>query len=150
MFVVLRNTARRGRDRVPSRRRRIRSWRLRRAAPRLATCVMTLESLWLLLGADLAGLAGLAADLLARVPDALALVRLRLPGGSDAGRDLADELLVSAEDGELGGVLKLEGDALRRIDLDLMAVAEAELELSAHEDGAIADARDLEALAEPV
>src|SRR3954451_6563224 len=42
MWVLLRKTARRGRDPVPSRRRRIRSWRLRRAAPRLATCVIPL------------------------------------------------------------------------------------------------------------
>src|SRR3954447_24805940 len=42
MWVLLRKTARRGRDPVPSRRRRIRSWRLRRAAPRLATCVISL------------------------------------------------------------------------------------------------------------
>src|SRR5215210_1423526 len=42
MWVLLRKTARRGLDSVPSRRRRIRSWRLRRAAPRLATWVIPL------------------------------------------------------------------------------------------------------------
>ena len=50
----------------------------------------------LLLPADLAGLARLATDLLAGVPDALALVRLGLAGGADVGRDLPDQLLVDA------------------------------------------------------
>ena len=39
MWLLLRKTARRGRDSVPSRWRRIRSWRLRRAAPRVAKVV---------------------------------------------------------------------------------------------------------------
>ena len=63
---------------------------------------------WLLLAADLAGLAGLAADLLAGVADALALVRLGLAGRADLRGDLADELLVDADDGEAGRVLDLE------------------------------------------
>src|SRR5262245_20385144 len=102
---------------------------------------------WLLLAADLAGLAGLATDVLARVADALTLVRLRLPGRADLRGDLADQLLVDADDREAGRVLDLEADPFRRIDLDRVAVAQVELELLAVERGAIADARDLEALA---
>src|SRR6187549_3084647 len=102
MWMLLRKTARRGRDSVPSRRRRIRSWRLRRAAPRLATCVIVVLPRWLLLAADLAGLAGLAADLLTRVAHALALVGLRLARRADACGDLPDELLVDPDDREAG------------------------------------------------
>src|SRR5512141_2047822 len=152
MCLRLRKTARRGRAGSPSTRRRIRSWRLTRAAPRLAIVVIgrwSSAARGLLLAADLAGLAGLAADLLAGVANALALVRLGLAARPDARRDLADQLLVDADDGQLGRVLDLEADAGRRIDLDGMAVAEAQLELPADEDGAVADARDLEALAVP-
>src|SRR5882757_2339816 len=117
MWLRLRKTARRGRPSVPARWRRIRSWRLRRAAPRVATCVIVFVpcpdclSSWLLLSADLAGLAGLAADVLAGVAHALALVGLRLAGGANLGGDLADQLLVDADDREAGRVLDFEGDA---------------------------------------
>src|SRR5258706_14335745 len=115
MWTLLGKTARRGRDSVPSRRRRIRSWRLRRAAPRLASCVIVVvPSLGLLLSADLAGLAGLAADLLAGVAHALALVGLGLAGRPDLGGDLTDELLVDADDREAGRGFGFERDALRR------------------------------------
>src|SRR4026209_2491989 len=125
MWMLLRKTARRGRDSVPSRWRRIRSWRLRRAAPRLApSFIVSLPSWVLLLAADLAGLAGLSADLLARVANALALVRLRLAGRPDLRGDLADELLVDPDYGEAGRILELERDALGRVDLDLVAIAE--------------------------
>ena len=100
-----------------------------------------------LLAADLAGLAGLAADDLAGVADALALVGLRLALCADAGGHVADQLLVDAGDGQAGGVLHLEGDAGRRVDLDRVAVAQVELELAADQLGAVADAGDLEALA---
>ena len=56
-----------------------------------------------------------------------------------------DQLLVDAEDGHAGGVLDLEGDAVRGIDLDGVAVAQVELQLLAHELGTIAHALDLEA-----
>src|SRR4029079_3356894 len=105
---------------------------------------------WLLLPADLAGLACLAADLLAGVPDALALVRLGLAGRADLRRHLADELLVDAHDREAGGVLELEADAGRRVDLDRVAVAEREDELVARLLRAVPDTDDLEALAVPV
>src|SRR6185503_12661485 len=101
----------------------------------------------LLLAADLAGLAGLAADLLACVADTLALVWLGLARRADARGDLADELLVDAEDREPRRVLDLEADAGRRVDLDGVAVAQVELELAPDERRTIADAGDLERLA---
>src|SRR3712207_9255207 len=127
MWLRLRNTARRGRDVVPASRRRRRSWRLRRAAPRLAACVMV-RVCSLLLAADLAGLARLATDDLARVADALALVRLGLAGRANARRDVPHELLVDPDDGDADRVLDLEADAGGRRDLDGVAVAEVELE----------------------
>src|SRR5262245_47182748 len=150
MWLLLRKTARRGRSAEPAIVRRIRSWRFCRAATREATFVIVIvpsSASWLLLAADLAGLAGLAADVLARVADALALVRLGLARGADLRGDLADELLVDADDRQAGGVLDLERDALGRVDLDGMAVAQAQLKLLAILRGAIADAGDLEALA---
>src|SRR3954464_3732600 len=104
----------------------------------------------LLLPADLAGLARLATDLLAGVPDALALVRLGLAGGAHAGRDLPDELLVDAHHGEAQRGLDLEADPGRRVDLDRVAVAEREDELVARLLRTVADTHDLEALAVPV
>src|SRR5664280_692417 len=140
MWLRLRKTARRGRADVPSSRRRIRSCRFCRAAPRVAAFVIVVV-LPLLLSADLAGLAGLAADHLAGVPDALALVGLRLPSGADAGGNLADELLVDPEHGQLDRAFDLEADAVRRDDLDGMAVPQVELQLVADLLGAVADAR---------
>src|SRR6266508_2725079 len=150
MWLRLRNTARRGRSPVPVRLRRIRSWRFCRAAPRLATWVMLLVPLRLpdprlLLAADLAGLAGLAADDLARIADALALVRLGLAGGPDARGDLADELLVDPDHGHPRRVRELEADPVGRLDLDRVAVAQVELQLIAHLLGAVTPAGDLEA-----
>src|SRR5918997_2657709 len=99
MWLMLRNTARRGREPSPSSRRRIRSWRLRRAAPRLAEAVAVrppercvIVPRFLLLAADLAGLAGLAADALTGVADALALVRLGFASGAEPGGHLVDQL----------------------------------------------------------
>src|SRR5689334_9762244 len=122
MWLRLRKTASRGRAVSPLTRSRRRAWRLSRAAERLAVVVMRwvlgLLGGGLLLAADLAGLAGLAADLLARVANALALVRLGLARRADARGDLSDELLVDAEHGEPGGVLDFEADAGGRVDLD--------------------------------
>ena len=79
---------------------------------------------------DLAGLAGLAADLLAGVADALALVGLRLALLADVGGGLADELLVGAEHGEPRRGLDPELDAGGRIHLDRVRVAEARTSFS--------------------
>src|ERR1035437_1691491 len=150
MWLRLRNTARRGRSGEPERRSLIRSCRFWRAAPRLATCVIVLipsSRSGSLLAADLAGLAGLAADDLAEIVDALALVRLGLSGSSDLGGNLADQLLVDPGHREVGRVFEFEADAVRRHDLDRVAVAEVQLQLVADLRGAIADTCDLERLA---
>src|SRR4029077_7164379 len=72
-------------------------------------------------------LSDLAADLLAFVANALALVRVWAAQAANVRRDLTDLLLVDAGDRELGGRLNREGDALGRRDHDGMAVAEREL-----------------------
>src|SRR6185369_7888366 len=151
MWFRLRKTARRGRAASPATFRRRRSWRFWRAAPRLVCAVMRsflgLSLGGLLLAADLAGLARLATDHLTGVADTLALVGLGLAGGANSGGDLADELFVDADDGELRGVLDLEADSRRRVDLDRVAVAEVQLQLATDECCTIADAGDLERLA---
>ena len=68
------------------------------------------------LGTNLSGLTGLAADDLVDVLDALPLVWLRLAEGADLCGDLADELLVCAENGDLRLAVHLKGDAGWRID----------------------------------
>src|SRR5882672_867717 len=88
-------------------------------------------------------LSDLAADLLALIANALALVGVRAAQAADVRRDLADFLLVDTRDRELGGRLHREGDALRRLDQHGMAVAKRELEGAALELHAIADAEDL-------
>src|SRR5215213_8067948 len=151
MWFRLRNTASRGLAASPATRRRRRAWRFWRAAPRLTSVVIRwflgLSLGGLLLAADLAGLAGLAADLLAGVANTLALVGLGLAGRANSCGDLADELLVDADDGQPGRVLDLEADPLRRIDLDRVAVPQVELELATDECCTIPDAGDLEGLA---
>src|ERR687892_537720 len=99
MWSRLRKTARRGRPAEPAMVRRIRSWRLRRAAPRLASCVI-------------------------RVSPSFSWCFL-LSG------DLADQLLVDADDRQASRILELEADAVRRVDLDRVAVAQVERQLLA-------------------
>src|SRR5437763_7959570 len=96
------------------------------------------------LRADLAGLARLAADVLARVLHALRLVRVGHAERTDLRRDLADDFLVGARDADLLRCLEREADAGRRIDLDRMRVAERELQLLARERGPVARSTDLE------
>src|SRR5688500_13298835 len=110
MYFELRKTDRRGRTSLPVMRSRMRSWRLRRSEPRERIVVIGLAS-------DLAGLAGLAEDLLAGVLDALALVGLRLALRADVGSRLANELLVGTEHAEARRGLDPELDARRRVDL---------------------------------
>src|SRR6476620_3813740 len=78
---------------------------------------------------SLTSLSDLAADLLARVADALALVGLGLAQLADLGGRLTDELLVDASDAEPGRTLDGEGDAVGRVERDRVAVAELELQL---------------------
>src|SRR5690606_17411840 len=89
-----------------------------------APCGATTKWPW-----SLTSLSGLAADVLACVLDALALVRLRLAQLADVGRDLADGLLVDPLHRQLRRGLHREGDALGSVDGDRVRVAEVELEL---------------------
>src|SRR5690242_14890086 len=87
--------------------------------------------LLLLAAGGLARLARLHAHDLARIADALALVRLRLTDRANVRRDLSDELLVDAGDRHLVHTLDREGDAVGRNHLHRMRVADREDEILA-------------------
>src|SRR5688572_29546970 len=75
------------------------------------------------------GLARLDLDLLALVPDALALVRLGLADDADLGGEVADGLLVRADDHDPVGDVALagldgDGDVRRGRDRDRVGEAE--------------------------
>src|SRR5690606_20884706 len=91
-------------------------------------------------------LSDLAADVLAGVTHALALVRLGLADLADVRRDLADLLLVDARHRELGGALDGEGDAGRRLDDHGVAEPERELEARTLRHDAVTGTDDLELL----
>src|SRR5690242_13420633 len=96
---------------------------------------------------SLTGLSDLAADVLACVTHALALVRLRLAQLADVGGNFADQLLVDAHDTELRLRLDGEGDALRSLEVDHVRVAELELQLrGALGEHPVTDSDDLELL----
>src|SRR3954447_23209758 len=94
----------------------------------------------------LTSLSDLAADLLAGVPHALALVRVGLAQLADVRGDLADLLLVDALHREAGRAVGGEGDALGRLHGDGVAVAEGELEVRARGLHPVSRADDLEPL----
>src|SRR2546430_16723902 len=96
------------------------------------------------LRADLAGLARLAADVLARVLHALRLVRVGHAERADLGGDLADDFLVRTRDAHPLRRLEGEADAGRRLDLDGVREAKGQLKLLARERGAVSGAADLE------
>src|SRR5689334_22862843 len=89
-------------------------------------------------------LAFLTEDVLARILDALALVGLGRPVVADLSRDLADLLLIDAADHDLDRPRRRDRDAFRNRVVDLVAVAERELQILALHGGAIADAGDLQ------
>src|SRR6266498_5006033 len=142
MCRLERNTTSLGRSDVPTTRRRTRRWRRRRAS-RFARAVSIRCSL-----SSFRGLPGLAADHLAGVADALALVGVGPPQPADLGRHLADPLLVDALDREAGRRGHLEGDALRSLDRNLVRVADAEHQAVALDLDTVAHALDLEPLLE--
>ena len=84
-------------------------------------------------------LAFFAEDILAAILDALALVGLRLAPAADLGGDLADLLLVDAADLDRGLVRSLDLDAFRHREVDVVAVAELQLQVLAL--GAARDSR---------
>src|SRR6266508_390282 len=124
----------------------MRVWRRTRptALDFVAVAIATLPPLRLRARADLAGLAGLAADALLGVLDALRLVCVRHAQPSDARRHLAHELLIGARDLQLLRRLERERDARGRIDLDRVREPERELQLLPREHSAVSGAADLE------
>src|SRR3569833_4026291 len=94
MCLPERNTDRRGRVPWVARRWRVRDWRFLKRA-----------FVILLL------LAFLAADILALIAHALALIGLRRTPGTDLGRNLADQLLVNARHADHGRLFGGERDA---------------------------------------
>src|SRR5450759_5264541 len=94
----------------------------------------------------LTSLSDLAADLLAGVPNTLALVRLGLADLADVRSDLAHLLLVDATDRELGRALHGDRDACRGGKRDRVREAEGELEIRALGRHAIPGSDDLELL----
>src|SRR5919112_475522 len=101
-------TTRRGRSAVPATFLRPRTCRRRRDLTRPAVCLLFFSEIAM----SLTCLSDLATDVLSRVANALALVRLGLAQLADLRRRLADELLVDALDAEAGGALDGEGDPL--------------------------------------
>src|SRR5262249_30611119 len=92
------------------------------------------------------GLAFLAAYRFVFVADALTLVRFRLAGRPDLGRELADLLLVGALDDDRGRVGQLDGHAIGRGHRDGVGVPDGEDDRLLVHAGLVADALDLEAL----
>src|ERR1700731_229385 len=93
-------------------------------------------------------LAFLAANLLAGVFDALALVRLRLAVGADHRRRLPDPLAIGAGDEDRGRLVAGDLDVTRNREDDVVAIAQLQHQVLALDRGAIADALDLQVLGE--
>src|ERR1700737_639553 len=93
-------------------------------------------------------LAFLAEDVLACVPDALALIGLGRPEPADLGRDLSDLLPVDPGHHDLGRPRCHDRDALGDRVLDLVAEPERQLQILALHRRAVADAGDLQSLLE--
>src|SRR4029450_4728037 len=93
-------------------------------------------------------LAFFAEDILAAILDALALVGLRLAPAADLGGNLADLLLVDAADLDRGVVGSLDVDAFRPGEIDIVAIAELQLQVPALGLRTLADAGDLQHLRE--
>src|SRR5262249_1662927 len=98
----------------------------------------------------LSSLPDLAADLLAGVTHALALVRIGLAALADVRGDLADLLLVDPLDDDPGGGLPPPRDAVRRGDRRPEAVAEGDLAPAAPALGPVPDPDGCQGLAVPV
>src|SRR5262245_11334027 len=96
----------------------------------------------------LTSLSDLAADDLALVAHALALVRVRLAQLAEISGNLADPLLVNAVHVESGRGVDLERDALGRLDQHGVAVAQRELKCRAARDHPVADPDDLQDILE--
>jgi hypothetical protein len=96
----------------------------------------------------LAGFAFLTDDKLADIADALAFVRLRRALAADFGRKLADFLLVAAQDAEMQSILDFDLDGLGFCNLNRVREAQGQDQLAALLCAAVANALDLQVLAE--
>src|SRR4051812_27141480 len=105
---------------------------------------MARRSLWAFLFMTSLLLRFLQLDLLARIPHALALVRLRRTEVADVGGNLADLLHVRALDQDFRLGRRLDRDALGRGVDDRMREAERQVQVLALHRRAIADADELE------
>src|SRR5258707_5340857 len=134
MCLPERKTLRRGRTPAAWRSaKRVRRWR---RAKRALLSDMVLSPLLLL--------AFLAADLLGRILDALALVGLGRTQAADLRGELSDLLTIRAGDFDFGRLHSLDLDAGRDRDLDVVAVADLHLQHPGIRLGAVADAGDLD------
>src|SRR6478735_1211925 len=88
----------------------------------------------------------LAEDVLAAVLDALAFVGLGLAPATDLGGELADRLLVDSTNLDRDLIGRLHFDTLGHVEIDVVAVAELQLELAALGLRTVADAGDLKHL----
>src|SRR3569833_2207171 len=131
MCLPERNTDRRGRSDLTPMWWRVRDWRFLKRA-----------FVILLL------LAFLAADILAFIAHALALIGLRRTPGADLGRNLTDQLLVDARNRDHGRLLGDDGDARRDRIGHVMAETELQVQGLALHRGAIAHALNLQLLGE--
>src|SRR5262245_20091115 len=165
MCDTLRNTRRRGRWAVPLIRFRCRSeMRFRRSfvvfifivsyqlpatsfQPDVAISNQLKAESWTLFRA---GLPRLLLQDLARVADALLLVGIRLAQRADVGRDLPHELPIDARHRHVRLLVDRDVDPVRDVEHDRMRVAQREVHLLALHFRAVADADDVEILAEAV
>src|SRR3972149_12178751 len=141
MCLRLRNTTRRGRAAVPRTTWRIRRCRTARPSSRVLTLIVLASPYraGTLLGA---GLAGLFAHHLARVPDTLPLVGIGRAQGADLGGRLADQVLVHPAQRNQGLLVHLGLHALGQREHDRVRVPQVERQGSAGELGPEADALD--------
>src|SRR5690349_13622810 len=93
-------------------------------------------------------LAFLAADILAFVANALALIRFGTAVAADFGGNLADQLLVHARHADLGGLFRGDGDAGGDRIGHIVAEAELQVQILALHSSTIADALDFQLLGE--
>src|SRR5271156_515416 len=122
----------------------------RRRACRLMRCAFLLSAISCApsLLAGLAGLAELLAHDFAVIANAFALVRLGRTQIADLCGNLSDALLIDAVDVDLVRTLDRERDARRRLERNRMGVTEREVQPVACFRCPVADALNLEALAE--
>src|SRR3990172_435623 len=173
MCARLRKTFSRGRARVPATCARTRAWRRIRCPARLLTLMRytprvrhiayrisyvvyrplaTTSDMPYSLRAtlpDLPSLPGFAADMLAHIAQALALVRLRRAPVAKIGCHLAHQFLVDPGDRDgFGLFVHRKGDSGGRINFHRMGIAQCHDELLALELGPVTYALDLQALGE--